>query len=141
MRYVTGRTRPTFRSPRRLTSRRASAPPAPSSPTSPMRSITPLPPCRCRPVSSSAMTDSLSTPSEPQAIPSGCVARGRLRVPPSKSLTHRYLNLALLARRAGVIERPLLAEAPRLFLAALARCGFSVEYLPQREEVHLRPPN
>jgi 3-phosphoshikimate 1-carboxyvinyltransferase len=86
------------------------------------------------------MTDSLSTPSEPQAIPSGRVARGRLRVPPSKSLSHRYLNLALLAGQPLVIERPLLADDTSLFLAALAQCGFKVEYLPRQEEVHLQPP-
>src|ERR1700704_422921 len=137
MRYGIGRIRPIFRSPRRSTSPRESAPPAPSSPILRTRSITTLPPWRCRPVSSSAMTDSLSTPSEPQAIPSGRVARGRVRVPPSKSLSHRYLNLALLASQPVVIERPLLAEDTRLFLGALAQCGFKVEYLPRQEEVHL----
>ncbi len=84
------------------------------------------------------MTDSPSTRNEPQAIPSGGVARGRVRVPSSKSFTHRYLNLALLARQAVVIERPLVADDTRLFLAALAGCGWWVE--PRREEVHLRPP-
>jgi 3-phosphoshikimate 1-carboxyvinyltransferase len=84
------------------------------------------------------MTDSPSTRNEPQAIPSGGVARGRVRVPSSKSFTHRYLNLALLARQAVVIERPLIADDTRLFLAALAGCGWWVE--PRREEVHLAPP-
>jgi 3-phosphoshikimate 1-carboxyvinyltransferase len=83
------------------------------------------------------MTASPSTPTEAQAIPSGRQARGRVRVPSSKSLTHRYLDLALLARRPLVVERPLLAEDTRLFLAALARCGWAVEERP--EEVTLRP--
>ncbi|HXO39926.1 MAG TPA: 3-phosphoshikimate 1-carboxyvinyltransferase, partial [Thermoanaerobaculia bacterium] len=74
----------------------------------------------------------------PQAIPSGRPARGRVRVPPSKSITHRYLNLALLARRPLIVERPLLAEDTRLFLAALARCGWTVEERP--EEIGLAPP-
>jgi len=74
----------------------------------------------------------------PQAIPSGRQARGRVRVPPSKSITHRYLNLALLARRPLIVERPLLAEDTRLFLAALARCGWTVEERP--EEIGLEPP-
>jgi 3-phosphoshikimate 1-carboxyvinyltransferase len=75
----------------------------------------------------------------PQPIPSGRQARGRVRVPPSKSITHRYLNLALLARRPLIVERPLLAEDTRLFLAALARCGWTVEERPD-EEIGLVPP-
>jgi len=74
----------------------------------------------------------------PQPIPSGLKACGRVRVPPSKSITHRYLNLALLARRPLIVERPLLAEDTRLFLAALARCGWTVEERP--EEIGLVPP-
>jgi len=74
-----------------------------------------------------------------QAIPSGRPAHGRVRVPPSKSITHRYLNLALLARRPLIVERPLLAEDTRLFLAALARCGWTVEERPE-EEIGLAPP-
>jgi 3-phosphoshikimate 1-carboxyvinyltransferase len=62
-----------------------------------------------------------------------------VQVPPSKSLTHRYLNLALLARRPVIVERPLLAEDTRFFLAALARCGWTVDDTP--EEVALRPPS
>jgi 3-phosphoshikimate 1-carboxyvinyltransferase len=73
-----------------------------------------------------------------QPIPSGLKARGRVRVPPSKSITHRYLNLALLARRPLIVERPLLAEDTRLFLAALARCGWTVDERP--EEIGLAPP-
>jgi 3-phosphoshikimate 1-carboxyvinyltransferase len=83
------------------------------------------------------MTDSLSTPSEPFAVPSGRRARGRLRVPPSKSLTHRYFNLALLSAAPVVVERPLFAEDTRLFLAALGRCGFQVE--EGDDEVRLTP--
>jgi 3-phosphoshikimate 1-carboxyvinyltransferase len=74
----------------------------------------------------------------PQPIPSGRQARGRVRVPPSKSITHRYLNLALLGGRPLIVERPLLAEDTRLFLAALARCGWTVEERP--EEIGLAPP-
>jgi len=84
------------------------------------------------------MTAWPSMPDEAQAIPSGGQARGRVRVPSSKSLTHRYLNLALLARRPLTVERPLLADDTRLFLAALAQCGWSVEEGP--EEVRLAPP-
>jgi 3-phosphoshikimate 1-carboxyvinyltransferase len=83
------------------------------------------------------MTDSLSTPTEPFAVPSGRRVRGRLRVPPSKSLTHRYLNLALLSGAPLVIERPLLAEDTRLFLAALGRCGLRME--EDAEAVRLEP--
>lgn len=83
------------------------------------------------------MTASSSTPTEPFAVPSGRRARGRLRVPPSKSLTHRYFNLALLSGAPLVIERPLFAEDTRLFLAALGACGLRVE--EGEEEVHLEP--
>ena len=83
------------------------------------------------------MTGSPSTPSEPFAVPSGRRARGRLRVPSSKSLTHRYFNLALLSGSPLVIERPLFADDTRLFLAALGRCGFRVE--EGEDEVRLTP--
>ena len=84
------------------------------------------------------MTASPSTPIEPQAIPSGRQARGRVRVPPSKSITHRYLALALLGGRPLLVERPLLAEDTRLFLAALAQIGWRVEERPLA--VALAPP-
>jgi len=84
------------------------------------------------------MTGWSSTSTEAQPIPSGRQARGRVRVPPSKSITHRYLNLALLARRPLIVERPLLAEDTRLFLAALGRCGWTVE--ERQEEIGLAPP-
>jgi 3-phosphoshikimate 1-carboxyvinyltransferase len=74
------------------------------------------------------MTASHSTSKDdPIEVPAGRKASGRLRVPSSKSLTHRWLNLALLSRRPMVVERPLFAEDTRLFLAALGRCGFRVE--------------
>jgi 3-phosphoshikimate 1-carboxyvinyltransferase len=83
------------------------------------------------------MTDSSSKPSEPFAVPSGRRAHGRVRVPPSKSLTHRYFNLALLSGSPLVIERPLFAEDTRLFLDALGRAGFGVE--EGEDEVSLTP--
>ncbi len=70
-------------------------------------------------------------------MPSGRRARGRLRVPSSKSLTHRYFNLALLSGAPVVIERPLYAEDTRLFHTALGRCGFAVE--ESEDEVRLTP--
>jgi len=84
------------------------------------------------------MTAWPSTPDEAQVIPSGGQACGRVRVPPSKSLTHRYLNLALLARRPLIVERPLLADDTRLFLAALAQCGWSVEEGPEEDRLSPR---
>jgi len=95
------------------------------------------------------MTGSPSTSpdanSPPIPIPAGGRAAGRLTVPPSKSVTHRFLNLALLARAAGaapgagpiLVERPLYAEDTRLFLAALGRAGFQVE--ESAEAVRLTP--
>lgn len=79
------------------------------------------------------MTGSSSTSPSPEAaanlraIPAGVRVRGRVTPPASKSVTHRCLNLALLAGCPLVVERPLLAEDTRLFLVALERCGFQVE--------------
>ncbi len=72
------------------------------------------------------MTGSPSTSPEPRPVPAGRRAHGRLAVPPSKSHTHRFFNLALLAGRPLVVERPLLADDTRLFLAALAKMGRAV---------------
>jgi 3-phosphoshikimate 1-carboxyvinyltransferase len=86
------------------------------------------------------MTASASKSPDPREVPAGRTARGRVAPPPSKSVTHRYLNLGLLAgaqARAGsgggaalVVERPLDAEDTRLFLAALPSLGFDVEASP-----------
>jgi 3-phosphoshikimate 1-carboxyvinyltransferase len=73
------------------------------------------------------MTASWWSSTEAVAVPAGRVARGRLAVPSSKSLTHRALTLALLAEDEVTIERPLDAEDTRLFAAALARLGHGVE--------------
>lgn len=59
-------------------------------------------------------------------VPAGRVARGRLRVPGSKSVTQRYLALALTGRVPTVLDRPLLSEDPLLFLDAMTACGFAV---------------
>jgi 3-phosphoshikimate 1-carboxyvinyltransferase len=58
--------------------------------------------------------------------------------PPSKSVTHRYLNLVLLSGAPARVGRPLLAEDTRLFLDALAALGWSVEVAG--DAVALRPP-
>ena len=60
-------------------------------------------------------------------IPSGRVARGCLRVPPSKSVSHRYFNLTLLAAAPAVIEHPLEAEDLTLFSRALEQLGFDLK--------------
>ncbi len=82
------------------------------------------------------MTDSPSTSPE-FVVPSGARVRGRLRVPSSKSLTHRYFNLAVLARAPLVVEHPLVAEDTCLFLEALGRLGFRVT--EEGETVRLEP--
>jgi 3-phosphoshikimate 1-carboxyvinyltransferase len=88
-------------------------------------------------------------------ISAGRTARGRVAPPPSKSVSHRYLNLAMLAgaqararAKAGgaaegsalpsiVVERPLEAEDIGLFLEALPSLGFDIERSPG--EVRLTP--
>ena len=64
---------------------------------------------------------------QPRAVRAGGTARGSVRPPSSKSLTHRYLDLALIARQPLVVHRPLEAEDSRLFLALLEAVGFTVE--------------
>lgn len=71
-------------------------------------------------------------------IPAGRTAEGRLAPPPSKSVTHRYLDLVLLSGSPARVARPLLAEDTRLFLDALAALGWSVSLSPGA--VDLRPP-
>jgi 3-phosphoshikimate 1-carboxyvinyltransferase len=88
------------------------------------------------------MTVSPSTPADPtagpRAVPSGRRPAGRLAVPSSKSLTHRFLALALLSGRPTALLHPLLAEDTRLFAGALAACGWTVAELPG--ELRLTPP-
>jgi len=79
-----------------------------------------------------------SHPSAPRAVPCGLTVRGRVVPPSSKSVTHRAFNLTLLSGRPAVIERPLLAEDTRLFLAALDALGWAVEHAG--EAVRLAPP-
>jgi 3-phosphoshikimate 1-carboxyvinyltransferase len=76
-------------------------------------------------------------PTDPQPILAGRPVSGRVQVPPSKSVTHRYFNLALLTGRPLTLERPLWAEDTRLFAAALARLGWRVAATP--ESVRLEP--
>jgi 3-phosphoshikimate 1-carboxyvinyltransferase len=71
-------------------------------------------------------------------IPSGTL-RGRVRVPSSKSVTHRALILALLGNRALEIERPLNAEDTRLTAAALVALGWTVE--AGDSSLRLTPPD
>ena len=63
--------------------------------------------------------------------------RGSLRVPPSKSLTNRHLNLALLASKPARLRRPLLSEDTTTFLEALRVLGMAVS--GSREALTLAP--
>jgi 3-phosphoshikimate 1-carboxyvinyltransferase len=72
------------------------------------------------------MTASSSTSPEPRPIRPG-VVRGALRVPPSKSVTHRQLSLAMLAGAPVEVRHPLRAEDTALFLGVLRRLGWQVE--------------
>lgn len=81
-------------------------------------------------------TDSTG-PTGGRAIPAGRTASGRVTVPPSKSVTHRYFNLALLSGRPLTIDNPLWAEDTRLFAEALARLGFAVD--ARADRVRLEP--
>lgn len=84
-------------------------------------------------------TDPRPSPSVPRPIPTGGVARGTVLVPPSKSVTHRILALALLSGRPTIVERRLRAEDTDLFVDALATLGWAVE--ESGEELRLEPPS
>ena len=71
-------------------------------------------------------------------MPAGLRAAGELAVPPSKSVTNRLCNLALVAWRPVTLVRPLRSGDTERFLAVLAALGFSVE--EQGEEIALSPP-
>lgn len=65
-------------------------------------------------------------------VPSGRRVSGRLRPPSSKSVTHRMLLLAWLARRRVTLERPLDAVDTRLAAEALRALGARVEWAAER---------
>lgn len=65
-------------------------------------------------------------------------AKGEIRVPPSKSVSHRYFNLSLLAGVETVIEHPLEAEDLALFSNALKQLGFEQSF--EGDSLHLLPP-
>lgn len=73
----------------------------------------------------------MPTPQEPHSgeleITSGRRVRGSLEVPPSKSVSHRLLNLALLSGTEVEIDRLLEADDIRLFLRALEALGWRLE--------------
>ena len=74
----------------------------------------------------------------PRPVPAGRSASGSLRPPPSKSLTQRYFNLALLATSPSEVHRPLLADDTEAYLAGLEAMGCGVER--RRSGVRLTPP-
>jgi len=63
----------------------------------------------------------------PRAVPSGRTARGTVTVPPSKSVSNRYLALALLARQPITIDHLLDSDDIRHFRAALETLAFHLE--------------
>ena len=72
------------------------------------------------------MKPSLSSCEGRCPIPGGVAIGGSVEVPPSKSLTQRFLNLALLARQPVVLVGPLRSDDTELFAEALSRAGHEV---------------
>lgn len=70
-------------------------------------------------------------------VASGKLVSGTLRVPPSKSVTQRYLTLALLSRQPVALEHPLMAEDTGRFLAAMRTLGWRT--VESESEVGLLP--
>ncbi|MGB6364307.1 MAG: 3-phosphoshikimate 1-carboxyvinyltransferase [Thermoanaerobaculia bacterium] len=68
-------------------------------------------------------------------VASGKRVSGSLRVPPSKSVTQRYLALALLSRRPVTLEHPLVADDTRQFLAAMRALGWQTVEEAERFEL------
>lgn len=88
-------------------------------------------------------TGSSSASEDPRRVPAGRVARGRVRLPGSKSASHRHLNLALLAGSPVTLDGLLAAEDIEHFLAALAGMGWRRETAAAgglRLEPPSRPP-
>lgn len=71
-------------------------------------------------------------------VPSGRRLCGRVRVPPSKSVTHRALVLTLLGGRPIEIERPLRSTDTDVMLGALVAVGWRVD--PSSVGLRLVPP-
>lgn len=84
------------------------------------------------------MTGSGSSWPDALAVPAGLRASGELAVPPSKSVTNRLCNLALVAWRPVTLVRPLRSADTERFLGALAALGFAIA--ERGEEVVLSPP-
>ncbi|MCB1036996.1 MAG: hypothetical protein KDD47_24425, partial [Acidobacteria bacterium] len=76
-------------------------------------------------------------PPSPRLIPAGRAVAGTVTPPPSKSFTHRYLNLAWLSGEPLTLRRPLLSEDTRLFLRALEACGHEIR--EEGDQVHVAP--
>lgn len=77
------------------------------------------------------------------AVPAGRRASGELVVPPSKSLSNRLCNLALVAWKPVTLVRPLRSDDIHRFREVLIRLGFEVEErgdLAAGEEIALTPP-
>lgn len=67
----------------------------------------------------------------PRVIAPGRTLRGAVRVPGSKSVTQRYMNLALIAGRRGGdwrLEWPLRSDDTRHFGSGLEAAGFAVDW-------------
>ncbi len=82
-------------------------------------------------------------PDAARPVPSGRVVRGAVVLPPSKSVSHRYLNLALLAGERARVGRVLEAEDTGLFLAGLSEMGWGVSKSAAGDgawDVELEPP-
>lgn len=67
---------------------------------------------------------------DPLPVPSGGRALGRVTPPPSKSVSHRYLNLSLLGGGSTRLRRLLAAEDIDHFLNAVGALGFELERSP-----------
>jgi 3-phosphoshikimate 1-carboxyvinyltransferase len=75
-------------------------------------------------------------------VPSGKRVSGTLRVPPSKSITQRYLALALLSGQPVTLECPLVADDSHRFLSAMRALGWQTVEGPDQVELAAgsRPP-
>lgn len=75
---------------------------------------------------------------DPLPIPCGRRVKGEVTVPPSKSVSHRVVNLALLSGNKAIVEHLLVSEDLDLFLEALDSCGVVVRRRPGRVELEPR---
>ena len=65
---------------------------------------------------------------------------GIITIPPSKSITHRAIICASLAKNATTIINPLISEETMLTIEAMRKLGVKIEYIEEGNKLLINPP-